>query len=214
VSTRILLVRHGATVLTAEDRFAGATDVPLGDEGRHQARQLAARLAAEPLAAVYSSPLARTFDTALVIADPHRLSVRLSSGLREMDHGHWEGLTRHEALTRYPAEYAAWEAHPMDAAPAGGESGRAVLSRARAALDAIVSAHPGEHVLVVSHKATIRLLVADLLGIDTNHYRSRLDQQPAALNILDIGTDADAKLMLYNDVSHTFADAALTTRRV
>lgn len=202
MSTRILLVRHGATVLTAEDRFAGATDVPLGDEGRHQARQLAARLAAEPLAAVYSSPLARTFDTALVIADPHRLSVRLSSGLREMDHGHWEGLTRHEALTRYPAEYAAWEAHPMDAAPAGGESGRAVLSRARAALDAIVSAHPGEHVLVVSHKATIRLLVADLLGLDPNSYRRGLDQQPAGLNILDIDADGLAQLVLYNDVSH------------
>jgi len=212
VSTRILLVRHGATVLTAEDRFAGATDVPLGDEGRHQARRLAARLAAEPLAAVYSSPLARTVETARVIADPHLLPVRLAPGLREMDHGHWEGLTRHEALERYPAEYAAWEAHPMDAAPLGGESGRAVLSRARAALDAIVSAHPGEHVLVVSHKATIRLLVADLLGIDTSHYRSRLDQHPAALNILDVEAGADAKLVLYNDVSHTLVDAGLTTR--
>ena len=212
MSTRILLVRHGATVLTAEDRFAGATDVPLGDEGRHQARQLAARLAAEPLAAVYSSPLARTVETARVIAGPHLLPVRLAPGLREMDHGHWEGLTRHEALERYPAEYAAWEAHPMDAAPLGGESGRAVLSRARAALDAIVSAHPGEHVLVVSHKATIRLLVADLLGIDTNHYRSRLDQHPAALNILDVEAGADAKLVLYNDVSHTLVDAGLTTR--
>jgi len=212
MSTRILLVRHGATVLTAENRFAGATDVPLGDEGRHQVRQLASRLAAEPLAAVYSSPLARTLETARVIADPHRLPVRQMPGLREMDHGHWEGLTRHEALTRYPAEYAAWEAHPMDAAPAGGESGRTVLSRARAALDAIVSAHPDEHVLVVSHKATIRLLVADLLGIDTNYYRSRLDQQPAGLNILDVDAGAHAQLMLYNDVSHTFADAGLKTR--
>jgi probable phosphoglycerate mutase len=212
VSTRILLVRHGATVLTAEDRFAGATDVPLGDEGRHQARQLAARLAAEPLAAVYSSPLARTLETARMIADPHVLPVRLAPGLREMDHGHWEGLTRHEAFTRYPAEYAAWEAHPMDAAPVGGESGRHVLSRARAALDAIVSAHPDEHVLVVSHKATIRLLVADLLGIDTNYYRRRLDQQPAGLNILDFDAGAHAKLVLYNDVSHTFADTGLKTR--
>ena len=202
MTTRILLVRHGATVLTAEDRFAGSTDVPLGEEGRQQVRHLALRLATEPLTAIYSSPMARTLETAQVVAEPHRLPVRLSPGLREIDHGHWEGLTRREAVTRYPDEYAEWEAHPLHAAPAGGENGQAVLTRARAALDAIVSTHPGEHVLVVSHKATIRLLVADLLGLDTNSYRSRLDQQPASLNIIDVGADGHGNLVLYNDVSH------------
>jgi probable phosphoglycerate mutase len=200
--TRILLARHGATVLNAEDRFAGSTDVPLGDEGRLQVRQLAARLSSEPLTAVYSSPMIRTLDTARVIADLHGLPVRLSPGLREIDHGHWEGLTRHEAIERYPGEYAAWEAAPLHTAPAGGENGLAVLTRARAALEAIVSAHPGGHVLVVSHKATIRLLVADLLGLDPNRYRTGLDQQPAGLNILDIHSDGHAQLVLYNDVSH------------
>ena len=215
MTTRILLVRHGATVLTAEDRFAGSTDVPLGEEGRHQARQLAARLAAEPIAAVYSSPLTRTLETASLIATPHRLPIGLASGLREIDHGHWEGLTRHEAASRYPHEYAAWEARPLHTAPAGGENGLTVLTRARAALDAIVSAHRGEHVLVVSHKATIRLLVADLLGLDANSYRSRLDQQPASLNILDVDRDGHAQLVLYNDVSHyvcTYAETGLKTR--
>lgn len=202
MTTRILLVRHGATVLTAEDRFAGSTDVPLGDEGRQQVRQLAQRLATEPLTAIYSSPMVRTLETARVVAEARGLPVRLVSGLREIDHGHWEGLTRQEAMTRFPAEYAAWEAHPLHAAPAGGENGLAVLTRARAALDTIISTHPGEHVLVVSHKATIRLLVADLLGLDTNSYRSRLDQQPASLNILDVDVDGHAQLVLYNDVSH------------
>jgi broad specificity phosphatase PhoE len=77
-----------------------------------------------------------------------------------------------------------------------------VLTRARAALDAIIAAHTGEHVLVVSHKATIRLLVADLLGLDPNSYRRGLDQQPAGLNIIDIHTGRHAQLVLYNDVSH------------
>ena len=202
MTTRILLVRHGATVLNAQDRFAGSTDVPLGEEGRQQVRQLALRLATEPLTAIYSSPMARTLETARVIAEPHGLPVRLAPGLREIDHGHWEGLTRQEAVARYPTEYAAWEAHPLHAAPAGGENGLAVLTRARAALDSIVSTHPGEQVLVVSHKATIRLLVADLLGLDTNSYRSRLDQQPASLNILDVDAHEPAQLVLYNDVSH------------
>jgi broad specificity phosphatase PhoE len=213
MTTRILLVRHGATVLTAEDRFAGSTDVPLGDQGRHQASQLSVRLADEPIAAVYSSPLARTRETAQLLAAPHRLPVRLSPGLREIDHGHWEGLTRLEAATRYPDEYTAWEARPLHAAPARGENGLAVLTRARDAFDRIVRTHPGEHVLVVSHKATIRLLVADLLGLDANAYRRRLDQQPASLNILDVDDDGHAQLVLYNDVSHyASAQAGLKTR--
>jgi broad specificity phosphatase PhoE len=213
MTTRIVLVRHGATVLTAEDRFAGSTDVPLGDEGRHQVTQLSTRLATEPLAAVYSSPLVRTRETAQLIAAPHRLPVRLLPGLREIDHGHWEGLTRLEAARRYPDEYAAWEANPLHAAPALGESGLAVLLRARAALATIVRAHPGDYVLVVSHKATIRLLVADLLGLDTSAYRRRLDQQPASLNILDVDANGHAQLVLYNDVSHySGVEAGLKTR--
>jgi len=201
MTTRILLVRHGATVLAA-DHFAGSTDVPLSAEGRQQVAQLATRLGALPLAAIYASPMARTLETARVVAEQHRLPVRPAPGLREIDHGHWEGLTRHEVVERYPAEYAEWEAHPLHAAPAGGETGQAVLTRARAALDTIVSTHAGEHVLVVSHKATIRLLVAELLGLDPNAYRSRLDQQPASLNILDLDVDGHAQLLLYNDVSH------------
>ena len=202
MTTRLLLVRHGATVLNAEDRFAGSIDVPLGEEGRRQVRHLAARLSTEPIGAVYASPMARTLETARAIAEPHRLPVLSVPGLREIDHGHWEGLTRHEAVWRFPAEYAAWEARPLHAAPAGGETGVEVLARARAAVDAILAAHSGEHVLVVSHKATIRLLVAERLGLDTNAYRTRLDQQPASLTILDIGADGHAQLVLYNDVSH------------
>ena len=54
MSTRVFLIRHGATVLTAEDRFAGATDVELSDEGRGQAQRLAERLAKEKIAEVYA----------------------------------------------------------------------------------------------------------------------------------------------------------------
>ncbi len=88
-STRIFLVRHGATILSAEDRFAGATDVPLSDEGRQQASRLAARLSKEPIAAVYASPMGRTIETASILAQPHRLDVQPRDGLREISHGHW-----------------------------------------------------------------------------------------------------------------------------
>src|SRR5438105_15588805 len=78
--SRIFLIRHGATVLTAEDRFAGATDVELSDEGREQVRRLATRLAGENIKAVYASPLGRTVETAQILADPHGLELQTRDG--------------------------------------------------------------------------------------------------------------------------------------
>ena len=200
--TRIFLIRHGATTLSAEDRFAGATDVPLSDEGRQQARRLADRLGELPVAAVYASPLGRTMETASILAAPHRLEVQQRDGLREISHGHWEQLTRHEVEEKFPAEAAAWEEDPYTFAPEGGESGLAVTARALPALIEIVRRHEGSPVIVVSHKATIRLLLSSLLGFDPRRYRDNLDQDPAALNIVDFKGPVRARLMLFNDTSH------------
>lgn len=208
VNTRIFLIRHGATTLTAEDRFAGATDVPLSHEGREQARRLGMRLSAEKVAAVYASTLGRTMETARLIAEPHGLEVQPREGLREISHGHWEQMTRREVDERYPEESAAWEADPYTFAPVGGESGLAVTARALPALLQIVRSHMGAQVIVVSHKATIRLLLSSLLGFDPRRYRDNLDQNPAALNIVDFKDPVRARLTLFNDTSH-YMDAGL-----
>jgi probable phosphoglycerate mutase len=197
-----LLIRHGATTLSAEDRFAGSTDVELSDAGRDQAQSLGERLASQPLCAVYASPLRRTRETARLLAAPHALEPIDREGLREIDHGRWEGLTRREVEARYAAEYAAWEADPFTFAPAGGESGLAVLARALPVLREIVESSAGRVVAVVSHKATIRLLLSSLLGIDARGYRDRLDQSPACLNVLEFKDPVRARLMLFNDTSH------------
>jgi broad specificity phosphatase PhoE len=205
MTTRLLLVRHGATTLSAEDRFAGSTDVALSDEGRHQAARLGERLADDRISAVYSSPMRRTIETAAIIAAPHQLSAVTRPGLREIDHGHWEGLTRHEVEERFGEEYTRWEADPFTVAPDGGECGVDVMARALPDVRAIVEAHAGQNVLVVSHKATIRLIISSLLGFDARGYRDRLDQAPACLNVLDFRDPVRARLMLFNDISH-YAD--------
>jgi len=85
-----------------------------------------------------------------------------------------------------------------------------VTARALPALLSIVQAHPEEHVLIVSHKATIRLLISSLLGFDARSYRDRLDQSPASLNILDFKGPSKARLTLFNDTSHySVADAGV-----
>jgi broad specificity phosphatase PhoE len=123
-------------------------------------------------------------------------------GLREISHGRWEGLTRREVEERFPGEYEAWDADPFTFAPVGGESGVAVLARALPVIREIVVAHAGECVIVVSHKATLRIILSSLLGFDSRGYRDRLDQSPACLNIVDFKDPVRARLMLFNDVSH------------
>jgi broad specificity phosphatase PhoE len=200
--TRVFMVRHGATVLSAEDRFAGATDVALSDEGREQTRRLAQRLNGEKIVAVFASPLGRTVETAQILAKPHKLEVQTREGLREISHGRWEQLTRREVEERFPEEAAEWEKDPYTFAPVGGESGLAVTARALPVLLQLVREHPGQNVLVVSHKATIRLLLSSLLGFDPRRYRDNLDQKPAALNIVDFRDPVRSRLTLFNDTSH------------
>jgi len=209
-ATRVYLVRHGATTLTAEDAFAGETDVPLSDVGRDQLRKLARRLAHEPIAAFYASPLGRTMETARILAEPHGKPIRAVSGLREISHGHWEGRTRGDVKKEYPAEYARWQEDPFSFAPPGGESGLSATARALPALLDIVAAHPGQQILAASHKATIRLLVGSLLGFDLRRYRDHLDQSPASLNILDFQDAGHARLSLYNDISHYSPSPSVT----
>jgi broad specificity phosphatase PhoE len=201
-TTRLYLVRHGATELTAEDRFSGAVGVDLSDEGRHQAGRLAERLAHDTISAVYCSPLSRTVETAAILARPHRLEPVHRDGLREISHGRWEGLTRQEVEERFAEEYATWEADPFTFAPEGGESGLGVLARALPVVREIVVSHQGQTVLVVSHKATLRLILSSLLGFDPRGYRDRLEQSPACLNVVDFCDPVRARLMSFNDTSH------------
>jgi probable phosphoglycerate mutase len=205
MTTRLYLVRHGATQLTTEDRFSGTTDIHLSETGREQVEQLADRLADEDIAAIYSSPLDRTLETAAIIATPHHLTPIPNDGLREISHGHWEGLSRKEVEEQFHDEYMAWETDPFTFAPVNGESGISVLARALPVIRKIVGSHQDKNIIVVSHKATIRLVLSSLLGFDERGYRDRLDQAPASLNILDFKDEVHARLMLFNDISH-YAD--------
>lgn len=207
MTTRVFLVRHGATVLSAEDRFAGAaTNVELSGTGRSQAEALSRRLAPQPITAFYASPLDRTMETARILAAPHGKDISPDPGLREIDHGVWEGLTRAEAETRFAGMYECWEEDPFNFAPDGGESGLAVTARAMPALLGMVGKHPGEIICVVSHKATIRLLLSAILGFDPRRYRDHLDLNPASLTIVDFRDAIHARLTVFNDVAHYAPD--------
>jgi probable phosphoglycerate mutase len=202
LTTRLYLIRHAATTFAAENRFAGSSNVPLSEEGRNQAVHLAERLTKHPPTAIYCSPMDRTLETATLIGQPHGLTPIPKDGIREIDHGHWEGLTRAEVEAQYSHEIEGWDADPFGFAPEGGETGISVMARAIPVIQAIVAAHPNQTVYVVSHKATNRIIIGYYMGIELKGFRDRIDQHPACLNILDFKDPSRARLMLLNDVSH------------
>lgn len=202
-TTTLLLVRHGGTT-AGPDYFAGSTDVPLADDGRKQAEALAERLAPVHLDAIYSSDLRRAMQTAEAIVRRQHpgATLRPMRELREIDHGHWENLAIGDVKQRFPDEYVAYEADPFFQAPRGGETGMSVLTRALPAVYDLVAHHEGKRTLIVSHKATLRIVLCGLLGIDPRRYRDRLRQDLACLNIVHFSGAERAQLVLLNDTSH------------
>jgi broad specificity phosphatase PhoE len=159
----LLLARHGETDWNRENRFQGRADPPLNEAGREQARELAARLAREPLAAVFTSPLQRAAETADIVAAKRGLRVLAESGLLEIDVGSWSGLTRAEIEQRFPDGYRRW----LELASGwdDGESYEELGQRVVPTLIRIGAAHDGVPVLVVTHSGPIRAAVAAAEGI-------------------------------------------------
>jgi broad specificity phosphatase PhoE len=161
--TRIFLIRHGATEWNRAKLAQGHADIDLNDEGRAQAVDSARRLAAEDIAAIYSSDLGRSLATARAIAEPHGLRVIADPDLREVDQGEWTGLHVDEIARRWPD---LWGDNRHHTTRPGGEGPQEVRERALAALARIVKDHPEGSVAVVSHGGTIRWISAEALGYD------------------------------------------------
>lgn len=159
---RILLVRHAPTPETG-DRLTGRTPgVSLGGQGRKDAEAAAAALAGLEVAAVYTSPIERTLETARIIARPHGLSPIADQGLIEIDFGAWEGRT-FEALK----ETRLWKTvqrRPSRVQFPDGESFVSAQVRAVEATERIAGAHPGQAAVAVSHCDVIKLVLSHFLG--------------------------------------------------
>jgi broad specificity phosphatase PhoE len=167
--TEILLARHGETDWNRESRFQGHADPPLNDGGREQAVELAEALAEVELAAVYSSPLRRAFETAEVVAARHGLPALPVEGLREVDVGSWQGLTRDDVERRCPEQFKRW----LDYGQGwdDGETYDAMGERVLAVLEELAARHDGLRILAVTHGGPIR---AALAGAEhTSHSEAR-----------------------------------------
>ena len=152
--TTLVLVRHGETDWNRENRFQGHTDVPLNEAGREQARALAQDLELGSVDAIYSSPLIRAHETALILAERYDLPVGGIDALMEVDVGSWSGLTRAEVESLFPHGFRRWleYGHGWDDGESYDELGARVVS----GLLRIAEAHPHRTVLAVTHGGPIR----------------------------------------------------------
>jgi ribonuclease H / adenosylcobalamin/alpha-ribazole phosphatase len=199
--TTTLLLRHGATELSAERRFSGRHDIALTKEGIRQARLAARRLAAAPgVDVIVTSPLQRARRTAEAVAEATGAPMIVDDDLAEADFGQWQGLSFAEANQRWPDELAAWLASP-DAAPPGGESFAVVALRVLGAIDRLIKAHQHSSAVVVSHVTPIKTLVCRaLLAPPEAMFRMNLDV--ASLTRIDCFDNGSALLRSFNDTAH------------
>ena len=192
---RFWLVRHGMTQWNAQKRIMGQSDIPLSAKGRVQARWVARQLRSREIAAIYASDLARTYETARIIAS-HRtspLSINASPAWRELNFGQWQGLTYAQIAAQYPDQLGFFS-DPEHNAPTGGESTAHLLQRVRAELVTVAQSQDWTaqgDVVIVSHSGALRMLLCDLLGIPlARQWQLRLDAGSlSALNV-SLGQEA------------------------
>jgi probable phosphoglycerate mutase len=201
MSLTLLMVRHGQTDYSLGNKFCGAIDPPLNDTGLAMAEALAASYGSAGLTAIYASPKLRTRQTAAPTATIAGLEVQLDEGLREIAYGEWEGLSEAEVEKSDGQRFHAWAAHPGQVAPPGGENAVEIAARAMQAVERIRAHHSDGKILLVSHKATLRVLVCALLGIDVDLFRARIAQPVGAVSAVTFKKSGPL-LERLGDVSH------------
>ena len=169
------LLRHGQTALSREDVFCGSgLDPELTAEGLQMAQVFAAAARETPWAAIYSSSLRRGITTAQPLGKELGLDLQVRADLNEIAYGKWEGLKKEKVERDFHDDYLSWLADPAWHPPTAGEAAVVIARRGLRVIEEIKSNCADGNVLLVSHKATIRIILCSLLGIDVGRFRYRL----------------------------------------
>lgn len=197
----VYLLRHGETAASKTGGFCGALDPELTPEGQQMAMAFAERYQSMAWQAVYVSPMKRTIATAQPLCTATGMSMEIRDGLKEIQYGAWEGKTAEEVKVQYSSDYVHWLTEPAWNPPTDGESAVQIASRASLVMAEIEEKYTSGNVLVVSHKATIRIILCSLLGIDIGRYRDRINLPVASVSSVRFDTHGPL-LIKHGDRSH------------
>jgi broad specificity phosphatase PhoE len=188
MSLKIYLLRHGETTYSQRGAFCGVVDADLTLEGRQMAQWFADAYRSLPWTDVYVSPMKRAIATARPLCEAAGLDMQIRDGLREISYGAWEDQEVDYVRQNYDLDYLRWQTDPAWNPPTGGETAVQISARAMPIITEIESRHKDGNVLVVSHKATIRIILCSLLGIDVGRYRDRINAPAASVSIVKFVT--------------------------
>lgn len=197
---RLLLIRHGITKNNIERAYTGQIDAPLTELGEQQAVAAGKYLATEKIDLIVSSDLQRAHNTALAIAQHHKLEVLDDPDLREIGMGAWEGLTHTQIQERDPAEWTLVRSDPVTIAPPGGENFLQLRERVGRALQRYQTSHPGKTVLWATHGGFLGVLFCYALKLDLT-YRHCFRHDNASISELVFEHDLP-HIMRLNDTAH------------
>jgi probable phosphoglycerate mutase len=198
---KIYFLRHGETTASQTGGYCGSIDPELTPTGRLMAEDFAKAYAALPLAAIFSSPLQRAVATAKPLGEKTGLQIQLHNGLKEMAFGQWEGKNPEEVDREFHDDYIRWLTDPGWNAPTGGQNGVEVARNSSLVLEKIKNTYDAGNVLIVSHKATIRIMLCSLLGIDIGRFRDRISMPVGSVSIVEMAEHGPL-LHLLGDRSH------------
>lgn len=201
----LYLLRHGQTALSREDIFCGSgLDPELTPEGMEMAQAFVEAYRQAEWRAVYSSSLRRSITTAQPLCDVLGIELQVRAELNEIGYGKWEGLTKEKVSEEYHDEFISWLADPAWHAPTEGESAIVIAQRGLQVIDEVQKRFSSGNILMVSHKATIRIILCSLLGIDVGRFRYRLACPVGSVSIVEFTSDGPM-LKALADRSHLTA---------
>lgn len=185
MSLTLYFLRHGQTECSRNNAYCGSIDSELTAEGVEMAEAFAAAYSSTPWTAVFSSPMRRTVATAKPLCAAIAIQPELRDGLKEINYGKWEGKPPEVITQEYHDDYLRWSADPAWYAPTGGERAVIIAARAIQVIEDIQQLYSSGNVLIVSHKATIRIILCSLLGIDVGRFRYRLGCPVGSLSVVE-----------------------------
>lgn len=198
--TKIYLIRHGQSEWNTLYKIQGQKDTLLTDIGKRQAMKLGDRLIDENIDIIYSSDLERAYTTAKIISEIIRIPLISNKSIREIGFGPWEGLSLTEIKKSFKNEYSIWTKEPHKLYLEGAESLQVLQDRTMNYINQIINENKGKNIAIISHSATLKIIILSLLGIDISFYKN-ISLSNVSLSIIEC-RDYNNVLTLLNDTSH------------
>ncbi len=202
ILTEIYFVRHCEALGNKNRLFQGVSDFDISEMGAKQLEFLKKRFENIKIDKVYSSPLLRAYKTGLAVKGDKDIPIEKCDGLIELDGGIVEGKPFAETFSSMPHLADAWDNHPQDFHPEGGESMRHAYERVYETILSLVDANRGKTIACTTHGGVTRCLLCRILHGDIRELKNTPWADNTAIARILVDDNNKMTLDFYNDTTH------------